>query len=60
MISQRQRNDYLTSVVGDRLLEETLAWIAYNIPPEGVYDKADLEQWARDNGFINGFVEEGE
>ena len=39
-------------VVPSDILESTIAWITSNLVPEQVFEERELEEWAKENGFI--------
>ena len=50
MTISEQRN-FITNVIGDCLLDESIAWIQGNLAPEDVFGFYDLEGWAENNGY---------
>lgn len=34
------------------LLDNAIEWIASNLAPEDVFDKDQLEKWAKENDFV--------
>lgn len=56
MTTYTQDKKFINEVIGDSLLEDAIDWISHNLSPEEVFEEAELENWARQNGF----VEEGE
>lgn len=34
------------------MLSKSIEWISQNLGPEAVFEKDQLEEWAKDNGFV--------
>ncbi len=52
--SVHQDKEFLTAVLPNSLLESAIDWIGKNMNPGDVFAEADLRQWARDSGFVEG------
>ena len=52
MTTASQDRQFITEVVGTRLLEEAIDWIKSNLEPEDVFPREDLERWATTNDYI--------
>ncbi len=48
-----QDRQFIASVVSTSLLEDALAWIAFNLNPEDVFSDDELDSWARANGYTH-------
>lgn len=52
MADSKQREQFNNSVIQYDLLDDAVIWIKNNMIPDHVFDKADLEQWAEENGYV--------
>lgn len=52
MADSKARKDFIESVIMHDLLDDAVMWIKNNMIPEHVFDKADLEEWAEENGYV--------
>jgi hypothetical protein len=52
MTTASQDRQFLTEVVGTRLLEEAIDWIKNNLEPEDVFSDEKLHQWATNNDYV--------
>lgn len=50
--TSKQDADFLESVIGSTLLEESIDWIQANLDPEDVFSVETLRDWAEDNGYV--------
>jgi hypothetical protein len=50
-ISENLKREFLSTVVPDSLLEDTIDFISSNLEPEEVFDYEQLRDWAFANGF---------
>jgi hypothetical protein len=51
MTSSTQDRNFLEEVIGARVLEAAMDWIAKEFSPEDVFDEGKLSDWALNNGF---------
>jgi hypothetical protein len=51
MISARQSEDFLNTIISITLLDNAIDWISSNLSPEDVFSDSDLEMWAENNGY---------
>jgi len=55
-IHYRVKDDFLkyfvSEVISSSALEEAISWIKSNLEPEEVFDKNQLEEWAKTNGYV--------
>ncbi|KKM73156.1 hypothetical protein LCGC14_1413380 [marine sediment metagenome] len=49
--SRKQDDDFIEDVISNSLLDDSILWIARNMSPEDVFDKDDLGEWAKNNGY---------
>ena len=54
MTSTREDSAFLASVISTTLLEESIEWISTHLSPDDVFSESDMEQWAADNGYVQG------
>ena len=52
MASYKENKQFLSSVINENLLDEAINWIKSNMNPDDVFDEDQLEEWAKDNGFV--------
>lgn len=52
MASYNERKKFISDLMPDDLLDEAIDWIKSNMSPDDVFDKSQLEEWAKDNGFV--------
>ena len=52
MSTAQQDRNFISSVISNTLLEDSIEWIKENMNPEDVFSDAQLEAWAKENGFI--------
>lgn len=52
MITTRDNQLFTESIMVDYPLDKAIEWIKRNFNPENVFDKAQLETWANENGYI--------
>jgi hypothetical protein len=52
MTTAKQDNEFIGAVIPCTLLETAIDWIRSNMYPDEVYEKFELEEWAKDNGFV--------
>jgi hypothetical protein len=50
--SSKQDYEFREALIPKSLLEDAIAWIAANLTPTDVFEKAVLEEWAEDNGYV--------
>lgn len=43
---------FVKEFLGDDLLDKAVEYIKDNLHPDDVFDESELEEWARDNGFV--------
>ena len=51
MTTVQEDRSFIAAVISDRLLEESIEWIANNLKPSEVFSEEQLCEWAIDNGF---------
>jgi hypothetical protein len=52
--SHRQKQAFVESVIDvDYFLESATEWIQNEFSPDELFSEAELEEWAKDNGFIH-------
>lgn len=51
MSTAQQDRNFIESVVGNDLLENSIEWICNNMYPEEVFSQVDLKRWAQENGY---------
>jgi hypothetical protein len=57
MVTYKQESsfrDEIASEIPRSILETAIEWIKKNMEPDDVFDKRELEDWARSNGFTEG------
>lgn len=47
---EQQHRDYVINATS--LLADSVAWIRDHLSPEDVFNDAELEAWALDNGYV--------
>ena len=52
MTSYAQDENFISSVISNDLLQESIDWIKENLCPEDVFDEQILNEWAEENGFV--------
>ena len=52
MTTAEQDQSFIEDIIDLRLLERSLEWIGQNMPPEEVFDKKRLKEWATENGYV--------
>jgi len=52
MTTAKQDSDFIGSVVGHDLLENSIEWIKLNMLPEDVFDEDLLDDWAQENDYV--------
>jgi hypothetical protein len=50
--SSYTNQQFTKDFIGDDLLDKAVEYIRDNFHPDEVYDELDLEEWAKDNGFV--------
>ena len=58
--SAKQDGDFIRSVIGNNLLEQSLEWIADNLEPEDVFSDVKMREWGEEFAENNGYVKEDE
>jgi hypothetical protein len=43
---------FMKEFFGDDLLDKVVEYVKDNFHPDDIFDESDLEEWARDNGFV--------
>jgi hypothetical protein len=43
---------FAKELLGDDLLDKVVEYVKDNLHPDDVFDDSDLEEWAKDNGFV--------
>lgn len=46
--SAYQDKQFISDVIGDRILEKVVDWVSSNLEPEDVFSEEKLAQWAKD------------
>jgi hypothetical protein len=49
MSTRQQRNDFISYVIADDLLDTAIEWISQNMAPEEMFDESTLTSWAHEN-----------
>lgn len=53
MATYNENKQFAESVIDtDNLLDNAIDFIKSNLAPDDVFDKAALENWAEDNGYV--------
>jgi len=54
MTTSKEDSDFISEVISQTLLEESMQWIGDNLNPEEVFSERKLAEWATENGFVEG------
>ncbi len=57
MSTIQQDRNFISSVISNTLLEDSIEWIKENMNPEDVFSDAQLEAWAKDYWNIDYITE---
>ena len=49
MTTAKQDRDFISAMVSDSLLEDSIEWIGSNMNPEDVFTEEQLRDWAENN-----------
>jgi hypothetical protein len=49
---ERMFKDMVTSDIPDSILHSAINWIKDNLNPDDVFEDDKLEEWAKENGFV--------
>lgn len=53
MTTRKQDELFIKELIPDTLLELAIDWLQKNMEPEDVFTEAQLENWAKSNGFVD-------
>jgi hypothetical protein len=51
-LSSKLKERFVEEIIPFGLLDEVVTWISEELAPEEVFFGEQLEEWARDNGFV--------
>jgi hypothetical protein len=43
---------FIGSIIGNDLLDKVVEYIRDNLRPEDIFEDDELEEWAKDSGFV--------
>ena len=53
MASDKENKEFISAVLDqDDVLNDAIDWISVNFKPDAIFLQCELEQWAKDNGYI--------